>query len=430
MLIYWGEVNAAGDITMAAIVSTPGTQTRAAIAALIQSIAAGIIADDPTIIQAAEDAVAQALVDSRVVIGEDAPSEFAWGAMGTDTRAPLWVGKDGVAHAPGGVESPFFGPMRLVPLNPHTGYVYGLMDGNRRAPFAIRTDGAVDLIPSAATKARMGTGSGSGGRVINRDSDGADLVLILGQSNAQGAGTPYDMAEDVTLVGLDQYAGSGPSIGTVIPAVDSLYHRSQWTVAGSGAPRVGPGMEFGRLLWQSQPSNRSVLLVPAAQGSTSITGDENYSWDPDNTTAATNLYNWARSQVAAALALHARNKVVAIIWHQGESDASAGATQAWYLGKLIQIITGVREITGEDTPFLIGSMVPELIETQPGRVPIDNAHREVTGLVPYTAYIPGPHGMNQDDLLHYNAEGARELGRRYFLNALPAALVNTIPGGA
>ena len=60
-LIYWGSVSAASDVTMATIINTQGTQTRAAIEALIQDVAAAIIADDPTIIAAAEAAVADAL---------------------------------------------------------------------------------------------------------------------------------------------------------------------------------------------------------------------------------------------------------------------------------------------------------------------------------------------------------------------------------
>lgn len=60
-LIYWGEVDAASDITMAFTVNTIGTLTRQAIIDLITPIAAGIIADDPAIIEAAEAAVNEAL---------------------------------------------------------------------------------------------------------------------------------------------------------------------------------------------------------------------------------------------------------------------------------------------------------------------------------------------------------------------------------
>lgn len=60
-LIYWGEVDAASDTTMAFTVNTVGTLTRQSIIDLITPIAAGIIAGNPTIIAAAEAAVANAL---------------------------------------------------------------------------------------------------------------------------------------------------------------------------------------------------------------------------------------------------------------------------------------------------------------------------------------------------------------------------------
>lgn len=65
-LIYWGEVDAASDITMAFTVNTPGTSTRAAIIALITPIAADIIANDPTVAAAAAAAVEAKLAAENV----------------------------------------------------------------------------------------------------------------------------------------------------------------------------------------------------------------------------------------------------------------------------------------------------------------------------------------------------------------------------
>lgn len=359
--------------------------------------------------------------DPRLVTPVDDP--LAWAVQDDEKRTPLYVDTDGVTHVTKRLETPQIGPaLAPVQLDASTGYVWALMDGSRRAPLKIRTDGTVEAYGIG------GGGSGGEGRQLNRDNGGSDLVLIVGQSNAQGAGVPFDAALDAGVEGLDQFAGSGAVKDTILPAVESLYHYTKWVVAGGGAPRVGPGMEFGRQLWLNQPANRRVLLVPAAQGSTSITGDSNYSWDPDNTTAATNLFDYACDQLSKALATHPRNRVVAILWHQGESDATAGATETWYRDKLIQIIEGFREIAGENTPVLIGSMTPEVIESAENRRVIDRAHKAIPEHVPYTAYVPGPSGMNQDGGIHYNADGARELGYRFF-TTLPAAQGNTIPGG-
>lgn len=60
-LVYWGEVDAASDATMTTVTNTPSSSFRAALIALLEVVAAGVIADNPTIIAAAEAAVANAL---------------------------------------------------------------------------------------------------------------------------------------------------------------------------------------------------------------------------------------------------------------------------------------------------------------------------------------------------------------------------------
>ncbi|HEX2247298.1 MAG TPA: sialate O-acetylesterase, partial [Arthrobacter sp.] len=209
-------------------------------------------------------------------------------------------------------------------------------------------------IQSAENVAGAAAGNG---RTDPRKS-GADVVLLLGQSNMQGSGLPYDPAIDIKLEGIDQFAGSGPHSGTVIPAADALFHVTQ--NLRNGALTIGPGMEFARQLWLNQPADRKVLLVPAALGGTSITGNADYSWDPYNTKASVNLARRGLDACVRALALNPSHRLVAILWHQGESDALPKVTQDWYRRKLLQIIDLYRAQLGP-VPFLIGGMVPEWI---------------------------------------------------------------------
>jgi hypothetical protein len=302
-------------------------------------------------------------------------------------------------------------------LPPETGYVAQWGDWAGRSPLRIGVDGTVDMVPSAATIAALG-----GGRADPRDT-GSDVVLILGQSNAQGPGVPFDSSIDIETPGINQYAGSGAQENQVIPAIESLVSVTKWVDGTNGRPRVGPAMEFARQYFYTQPSNRDVLIVPAAQGSTSITGNASYSWDPDNNTASVNLIHRAITKTAQALALNPNNRLVAILWHQGESDSGAMST-AQYRAKLVQIIDLLRSNFGATVPFLVGGMVPEWVAAEPTyRSAIQAALQAIPSNRNYTAYTAGPSGMNQDDLIHYNAAGARELGRRYFA-ALARARAN------
>ncbi|EMY34312.1 hypothetical protein D477_010186, partial [Arthrobacter crystallopoietes BAB-32] len=242
---------------------------------------------------------------------------------------------------------------------------------------------------------------------------GSDVVLLLGQSNMQGAGTPYDPGLDIRMDGIDQFAGSGPHAGKVLPAEDPLHHVT--TYLFNGAASVGPGMEFARQFWLRQPADRRVLLVPAARGGTSFAGGADYSWDPDNTTARVNLAHRAISECKTALALNPNHRLAAILWHQGESDALPGKSARWYRNKLLQLIDLLRAEFGQ-VPFLVGGMVPEWVAwDRKLRGPFDAVHRAIPKDRPLTAFVEGPAGAGlPGDIIHYSAAGARELGLRYY----------------
>jgi Carbohydrate esterase, sialic acid-specific acetylesterase len=268
-----------------------------------------------------------------------------------------------------------------------------------------------ELLGPAPVARPAGLPAADNGRADPRKS-GADVVLLLGQSNMQGAGLPYDPALDMKFEGVDQYAGSGPRAGTVVPAEDSLFHVNQYLF--EGAPAVGPGMEFGRQLWLNQQADRRVLLVPAARGGTGFTGTKDYSWDPDNTAATVNLARRGLDACARALALNPSHRLVAILWHQGEADAMARVAERWYRQKLLQLIDLFRAEFGP-VPFLVGGMVPEWLAANPGVLPIDAVHRSIPAERPLTAFVEGPMGAaTPGDIIHFNAAGARELGLRYF----------------
>src|SRR6185312_11892926 len=81
-----------------------------------------------------------------------------------------------------------------------------------------------------------------------------------------------------------------------------------------------------------------------------------------------------------------------------------------------------RDIIGANstTPFILGGMVPYWVEKKPERKKQQNIIKETTRRVPATAYVDPyfPQKIqkpdNSQDTLHYNADGQREMGKRYF----------------
>ncbi|WP_317230793.1 sialate O-acetylesterase [Clavibacter sp. MX14-G9D] len=252
----------------------------------------------------------------------------------------------------------------------------------------------------------------SAARTVESTGEGYDVVVVLGQSNAQGVGTGWDPAVDVSVPGLDQLAGSGTRAGQIVPAKDSLSHVTTWTTTG-GVQSVGPGMQLGRRLLADARPGRKVLIVPAAMASTSMTGDGSYAWNPADTRSRVNLFTRALGQIDQALAQDPDNRLVAVVWAQGESDATR-TDAAGYQGMLLDLVDRLGARYGE-VPFLIGGMVPEWLSASPLRQAIDTAQQGMPALRSNVSYVPGAAGHSRvEDSIHYTAAGARAMGDKYF----------------
>jgi hypothetical protein len=340
-------------------------------------------------------------------------------------------------------------------------YVDGVWDPSRTAPtytigrdalgtrLTLTVTASAPGIRSLARSTAVPSGAVTWSTAGASDGKGSDVVAILGQSNAQGAGLHFDPVADAGRPGLDQLVGNGPLIGTVIPASHSLLHVDTWKDP-AGGPLVGPGMELGRRLLEGVAPGRRVLLVPAAKGSTSLTKvkGEKYTWDPSPDAGSAeaglvNLYDNARTQIDRALA-DEDNRLVAVIWIQGETDSGVlrdaanaterAAVEGRYRSRLLELVDGIGDRYGH-APFLIGGMVPEwvrgdrtdgVVGPHPDAVyrrTIQAAHEWVAVQNPEAVFVDGVRGHGQDAHLHYDATGARLMGDEFYdeLVALGAA---------
>lgn len=273
---------------------------------------------------------------------------------------------------------------------------------------------------------------------------GADLVLLIGQSNMAGRGT-YNAGIDTTDPKVSQFDGytAGATYRTLIQAADRLKH-PEIGVQQPGVTLVGPGMFFGKSYAAS--TGRNVILIPAAWGGTAL-GTTTAPWNPYGTNnntppAATgqsvlywNAINEANRAITAALATIPNSKFAGILWLQGEQDGTTQSETATitYTQYLKDIIAGCRAniIGASDAWFIIGSMLPEAIASNANtlynglpdpkyQLPvIDRIHKEVAASVSKCAFSYIGSGYDNGDKLHYNAAGARLMG------STMASLVNT-----
>jgi hypothetical protein len=134
---------------------------------------------------------------------------------------------------------------------------------------------------------------------------------------------------------------------------------------------------------------------------------------PSDTRSRTNLFTRALGQIDQALAQDPDNRLVAVVWAQGESDATR-TTTAGYRAMLLDLVDRLDARYGT-VPFLIGGMVPEWLAGMPLGRAIDVAHQGMPALRANVSYVPGAAGYSRsEDSIHYTAAGARAMGARYF----------------
>lgn len=251
------------------------------------------------------------------------------------------------------------------------------------------------------------------------------LVLLAGQSNMAGRGYagPEDLlpiprvtyirpdlqwteaiepiTKDRSFIGTFNADGSkvtsNDPFETVIPGKDQK-------VVG-----VGLGRTFGRLLAEANPE-KLVGLIPAAVGGTSIAAwmpggvDD---WDPNNHPYDDAIFRAKEAQKAG--------KIVAILWHQGESDAVKKTAD--YKIKLRTVVENFRKELGLDdsVPFIAGDMASFYRQEIAENINIvDDAISDLTKELPGFYAISTKDLNHRGDNLHYDSESLYKMAERYF----------------
>lgn len=167
-----------------------------------------------------------------------------------------------------------------------------------------------------------------------------DVFIQAGQSNAEGSGigdvrSPYEPEKRIcfleaektvitTDTGLDiQYADKP----FVIQPAD--YHGADRSVGDFSLSFSKAYIAAGLLA-----EDRGILIVRAGVGGT---GFQKHHWGIDEI-----LYNKMIAMVDYALSLNSENRLMGLLWHQGEHDAFEGNTRGRYHEQLTALIESVK----------------------------------------------------------------------------------------
>ncbi|MDO3695063.1 sialate O-acetylesterase [Wenyingzhuangia sp. chi5] len=228
-----------------------------------------------------------------------------------------------------------------------------------------------------------------------------DIIIIAGQSNTnQGYGMNSEIDKtDSNIYQLGRYSLYNH---VIIPAHEPLQHHT------SDDDKIGFGLTFAKLYNKTEKANKNpILIIPCGYGGSSLKKD----WQFENF-----LYQDLIERVKFIQKKYPKSTITTFLWHQGESDV----TNSDYQKMLDEFIKQVRIDLNEDIPFILGGMVPYWVNQQESRIHQQNIIKDTPNRISNTSYadpeIPFViHKTNNTvDEIHYDAQGQRELGKRYF----------------
>jgi hypothetical protein len=278
------------------------------------------------------------------------------------------------------------------------------------------------------------------------EADGYDVIVVAGQSNAVGRGLGDVVEKPVYLQEVNrvfQLGRFGADDGNIIPASEPLQHWGQ--VPGKNPDRKGFAYPLAlRYAHHGLAKQRKVLLVPVARGSTTI-----LLWDREqqgfthagiDDSGPTILWDDMVRRTRQALESHPGNRLVAVLWHQGEADINALANPrsglhkfmtggGLYRAKLEELRAELRttfDVPGQK-PFMF--LIGECSETwapMKGSAVGRKAKADIAAAMKAAA-ASDPTGASQlvssagivgtnpgEDGLHFSATGALQLGERFY----------------
>jgi len=249
-----------------------------------------------------------------------------------------------------------------------------------------------------------------------------DVLVIAGQSNAVGTthvmlNTSYfpGYGANYNLTSVDPRIFQFTRIGTVVPAKEPLDHGdcqvgydarfSPWSID------IGYALLAAQMYLPNVDPGRCLLLVPAAYGGTQfgsnggadacniVTGSY---WNPGQT-GPTNLI----AQTQAALQLNPGNRLIGMIWDQGESDAGVLTAQN-YAHRVVNLFTYLRKQLKKSFPIVMGGLLPANDNAATYNV-INGALAQVAASMFKVTFIPCTGCLSQQLTGGYNSGGVQTI---------------------
>lgn len=224
------------------------------------------------------------------------------------------------------------------------------------------------------------------------------LFVLAGQSNMAGRGfvEPSDTLPH-------------PRIFTVTPDKRWALAKEPLQLYQPSLTGLGPGMAFAIALIKELDEDIYIGLIPCAVGGSSTTD-----WLSDS------IYNGVRlkSNLADKLSWAMEyGTVKGIIWHQGESDATA-AKLPYYKENTKALFKFFRDVSGDpELPIVAGELglFPGVEKNRLEYLQINDILSAITAEDPDAMLVHSFGTSPKEDNVHFDGPSQRAMGRRYAL---------------
>lgn len=277
-------------------------------------------------------------------------------------------------------------------------------------------DGAFRIMDRAGYEALVVLPDGTtliGNSSTNSDTDidSVILVVLTGQSNAEGRGHPIGAGLDYPNRRVLMASWSGTAVSHLATAEVPL--SSQYNPNGYSF-----GTKVGQRLAEASPNAEIVILNAAVGGSGLVTSPAPGSWAVGYSgpnPALTGIANTAIDRTLDLIETRRPGVPVSsvIFWVQGEADPAT--TETAYSTALQAVVASLRSHLGSTSvPFVAGAIVPEYGSGT--HVGTRRAVIKVPSVLERAAYVPGVEngGGSQSvtDTIHYTRQAQEVLGDR------------------
>jgi iduronate 2-sulfatase len=250
------------------------------------------------------------------------------------------------------------------------------------------------------------------------------VYILSGQSNMDGRGKKSELTGDLAAWAKPQadvriaYSNSdrrGPyATEGFVPLAPGYSVPPGTKERKLPGDTFGPEVSFGRAIADALPGER-IVLIKFSEGGTSLHND----WMPDRDKSLyPQMLAFVRKSLKALEDAGETPQLAAMIWHQGESDASL--PEGEYQKLLTQFIARVRtDLASPELPFVIGE-----VYDNGKRDRVRAGQRATAAAVPNVKFASAQKLVTSDAGTHFDTASQIELGRR-----LAAALTNPAKAG-